>query len=114
MSDQPHARADEDELQAELAPADAAPRLDLLRQTVRAFQLAMRAEGIPEQSVEHVVNRVLYGDPHPGRRYRDSEQREMAAGPGVTIHVTTPAGPGTQAIREQYLHARAQGNPYRW
>lgn len=34
-------------------------------QTVRSFQAAMAAEGIPAESIEHVVNRVLYGTPHP-------------------------------------------------
>jgi hypothetical protein len=35
---------------------------------LQAFDEAMKAEGIPETQREHVINRLLYGDPHPGHR----------------------------------------------
>ena len=51
---------------------------------LKAVQLAMRLEGISEESIEHVINRLVYGDPRGPVRHRASE-----AGQAVQIHMAS-------------------------
>lgn len=44
---------------------------DDLTRFIDAVDLAMRAEGIGSCQREHVINRLLYGTPHPGNRRTD-------------------------------------------
>jgi hypothetical protein len=71
-------------------------------QVVRSFQAAMAAESIPAETIEHVVNRVLYGDPHPGRRHRIADE--------VSIHVQfgPPIAAHQQAVRAAVAGTRHQ------
>ncbi len=50
---------------------------------LQAFDEAMKAEGIPEMQREHVINRLLYGTPHPAERQQEPAQQ-------ITVHVSGP------------------------
>lgn len=81
---------------------------DKFTQLMRAVQAAMRAEQIPEMTVERVVNRVLYGDPAPAAR---AARRKREAGQVVHVHVNAPPG-----MDPAHLAAavRANGQRIRW
>ena len=69
---------------------------------LKSVQLAMRLEGIPEESVEHVIDRLVYGDPHGPVRHRDSEPSEQ-----IQVHVTVTA-PGSMPEFAQRVRAMSQ------
>jgi hypothetical protein len=83
---------------------------------VRAFQVAMTDERIPADSIERVVNRVVYGDPrgpHIRNRGRQHENDTIEAPATIHIHITHPV-PGSlaaamSAMRQSPLLAEAIG-----
>lgn len=61
---------------------------------LRGVQLAMRLEGLDEVTVEHVINRLIYGDPlGPRARHRVAEGEQI-----VSIQVTSPPTPAEHLL----------------
>jgi hypothetical protein len=71
---------------------------DDLAEFLRAADLAMKLEGIGPIEREHVINRLVYGDPHgPRARYKVSE-----SGQTVQINITeAPGGDFAQRVRQE-------------
>lgn len=67
---------------------------------LKAVQHAMRLEGIPEESVEHVINRLVYGDPHGPVKRRASEQAAQAI-----VHIANVPAP--EAMQQLGARIRA-------
>lgn len=52
-----------------------------------AFDAAMKDEGIDAVTREHVINRLVYGDPEgPRRRVREDAQRQQV----IHVHTSGP------------------------
>lgn len=64
----------------------------------------MKLEGISEVSREHVLNRLIYGDPHPGARRRiETEQT-------INVVISNPQPSGANILRLLQNEIRLQGN----
>lgn len=69
---------------------------------LKAVQHAMRLEGIPEESVDHVINRLVYGDPHGPRTRRASEQSQVGQ-----VIVTMANAPAPEVVQQTGARIRA-------
>jgi hypothetical protein len=77
---------------------------DTAARMIGAFQSAMADEGIPAETIEHVINRLVYGDPH-GPRARAGEVRE--SGQRITIHMNGDPVMAAAAVRREAERAYA-------
>lgn len=66
---------------------------------MRAIDAAMKAEGVNALRRVRVLNRLIHGDPHPGRRMTDE----------ITIHITGPQ-PGSALAAETARHRTRAAN----
>lgn len=73
---------------------------------LKAVQHAMRLEGIPEESVEHVINRLMYGDPHPPKARQPVTQVIVNMSNAPAPEQIQRLGARIQAMRDAVLRGQ--------